>query len=257
MTTRKLLMAAATMCMAATPLFAQSDATRPGQPPAPKTAQPGKPTAQDMQKMMEEAGKLGPNHALLNGMIGDWNCDCTFWMPGATGDISETKSKGTATNTWALEKHFVKQDFRGSFAMAPGAPEMPFTGLGYTGFDNTKQKFVSTWMSTMETGIMNAEGTWDASSKTFTFNAECMDPMTNKPATITETIKLVDDNTHIFTMSGPGPDGKVAKCLEITYTRKGIRPTDATRPVTTPGANPPSTTPSPSTPRRGTNPGGG
>ena len=47
-----------------------------------------------------------------------------------------------------------------------------------------------------------------------------------KPTTITEVIKVLDDNTHTFTMSGTGPDGKDMKMGEITYHRKGAKSTD-------------------------------
>jgi len=250
------------MCLATAPLFAQNDMSQPPKPAAPGAKQPaatppGTPSQDDMMKMMEQMGKTGPNHQLLNGMVGEWTCDCKFWMDPT--NPSPTTSKGTATNTWVMDKKFVKQEFKGTFAMAPGAPEAPFNGMGYTGYDNVKGKFVSTWMDSMSTGIMYSEGSYDAASKTFTFSAQCTDPMTNKPTTVTEVIKVIDDNTHTFTMSGTGPDGKDMKMGEITYHRKGGKPADSMeKPMSDKPAGIKPATPAPAPkPGRGNNPGGG
>jgi hypothetical protein len=270
MTTRALLAAVAITAMGMAPVFAQetprpknpatpatpATPAQPGKQPDKKTDTPGMPSMDKMQEMMEKMGTPGPNHQLLGGMVGEWTADCKFWMaPGAP----PTESKGTASNTWDMGKRFVKQDFNGTFTMDPSAPPMPFHGIGYTGYDNQKQKFVSTWIDTMSTGIMYSEGTYDSSSKTFTFSSDCVDPMTNQPSKMTNVIKIVDDNTHTFTMSGTGPDGKDRKMGEITYRRKGARPTDGgmdkpMRPATpaTP-ATPPSTTPA--TPKKPNSPG--
>jgi hypothetical protein len=264
MTTRALLAAVAITAMGMAPAFAQN--TAPKQPPAKPTpapaAQPekkpegGMPSMDQMQEMMEKMSKPGPNHALLNSMVGEWTADCKFYMgPG----MPPSETKGTAVNTWEVGKRFVKQDFNGSFTMGPGGPEMPFHGIGYTGYDNTKQKFVGTWMDTMSTGVMYSEGTYDAATKTFTLTAQMTDPMTNKPSTITEVIKIIDDNTHTFTMTGTGPDGKEMTMGEITYHRKGGKATDTdmskptTKPTTTPST--PKTPTTPGAPKRGNQPG--
>jgi hypothetical protein len=268
MTTRALLAAVAITAMGIAPAFAQNTApnTKPMTPASPahsmpaqpekKAETPGMPSKEMMQDMMEKMGNPGPNHQLLGNMVGEWTADCKFWMdptPGAAPSVS----KGTAVNSWEMGKRFVKQDFNGSFSMGGGAPEMPFHGLGYTGYDNTKQKFVSTWMDTMSTGIMYSEGTYDPSSKTFTFAAQCTDPMTNKPTTVTEVIKIVDENTHMFTMSGTGPDGKDMKMGEITYHRKGAKPMDTMDKPKDMNRTPatPATPAAPSTPKKTNLPG--
>jgi len=272
MTTRALLAAVAMTAMGMAPAFAQDTTTprtkptpaspamptKPAPQPEKKGDMPGMPSKDQIAEMMEKMGAPGPNHQLLAGMVGEWSADCKFWMdptPGAAPSVS----KGTAVNTWDMGKRFVKQDFNGTFSMGGGAPEMPFHGMGYTGYDNTKQKFVGTWMDTMSTGIMYSEGTYDAGSRTFTFTAQCQDPMTNKPSTVTEVIKIVDDNTHMFTMSGTGPDGKDMKMGEITYHRKGTG-SDTSKPMDRmksdkPAATPP-TTSTPATPKKPVTPPG-
>jgi hypothetical protein len=72
----------------------------------------------------------------------------------------------------------------------------------------------------MGTGIMNMEGAWDDASKSITFKGKGMDPMMLKECDYREIFKIVDDNTQIMEMYGPGPDGKETKMMEIKSTRK-------------------------------------
>ncbi len=66
--------------------------------------------------------------------------------------------------------------YTGKFQM-PGTDgkmkDMNFKGMAIEGYDNVKKKFVSSWIDNMSTMIMNSEGTYDAATKTFTYNAEC------------------------------------------------------------------------------------
>ena len=266
MTTRSLLTAMAITCMGMAPAFAQtpSQPTKPARPTTPSTpttdVKPGMGQPPSMDKMMEQMEKMskpGPNHQLLNGMVGEWTCECKFWMDPTGG--SPTESKGTASNSWTLDKRFVKQEFNGTFAM-PGMPEMPFHGLGYTGFDNQKEKFVSTWMDSMATGIMYSEGAYDAGSKTFTFTANMTDCMTNQPCTMREVVKVIDDNTHTFTMYNTPQGGQEMKVGEITYHRKGsMKPMDTNdKPkMDKPMDSKPMTPGTPSTPKTPGRSGGG
>jgi hypothetical protein len=74
-------------------------------------------------------------------------------------------------------------------------------------------------MDTMGTQIMSSTGTADASGK-MTFTGTVDDPMTNKKMDFKETITVVDNDHHVFEMWMPGPDGKMFKTLEITYTKR-------------------------------------
>ena len=58
--------------------------------------------------------------------------------------------------------------------------DKPFSGVGTTGYDNTKKKFVGTWIDSMSTGIMRSEGTADPTGKVITAQAVGSDPLTGK-----------------------------------------------------------------------------
>ena len=108
------------------------------------------------------------------------------------------ESKGTATRKAIMDGRFFIAEHSGKFQM-PGADgkmkDMNFKGMAIEGYDNVKKKFVSSWIDSMGTMIMNSEGTYDAAAKTFTYTAEC-EMMPGMAVRIRETIKVIDKDHH-------------------------------------------------------------
>jgi hypothetical protein len=232
------LVAAAAVSFAQAPAAATSpaDAVKPAASdlakPAPVTtsasspasmsaASSTQPSADDMQKMMAvmmEMGKVGENHKLLGELAGNWTYTLKMWMDPA-GKPHE--SKGTSTRKAVMDGRYYIAEHTGKFQM-PGADgkmkDMNFKGMAIEGYDNARKKFVSSWIDNMSTMIMNSEGSYDAATKTFTYNAECeMEP--GKTTKIREVIKVVDKDHHTFEWYD-NSRGAEAKTMEISYTRK-------------------------------------
>jgi len=188
------------------PAPAQPPATKPAEKPA---AAPAGGMDPGMDAMMK-AGQPGEFHAKLKAMEGNWDTTVKSYMSPGT----PTESKGVSTRKWIMDGRFLQEDNTGDFM------GMPFKGMGITGYDNIQKKYVSTWIDNMGTSIMNSTGTVDATGKTFTYECESPDPMTGKMTKTKMVTKIIDDKKHTFEMSGPGPDGKEMKMLEITYTKK-------------------------------------
>src|SRR5438105_2533167 len=162
-----------------------------------------------MEAMMK-AGKPGAEHKKLASMVGTWNTTVKmFPQPGAPAQ----ESTGISENKWVLGGRWVQQQFSGTFM------GMPFSGIGYTGYDNIKKQYVGTWMDNMSTAVMVSMGT-PTGDKTYEFNAMVDDPMTGKPMPMKETFTVADENHHMMEMWGPAPDGKMYKMMEISYSRK-------------------------------------
>jgi hypothetical protein len=160
---------------------------------------------------MMKAGAPGAAHKNLAGMVGTWDATVKMYnAPGAPAQVST----GTSENKLVLGGRWVQETFNGNFM------GMPFSGLGYTGYDNIKKQYVGTWMDTMSTAVMQSAGTADASGKNFVFNSTVDDPMTGKPVATKSTVTVTDENHHTMEMWGPAPDGKMFKMMEINYTRK-------------------------------------
>jgi hypothetical protein len=214
-------------------LFAQTDTTATSSPAAatspvtvatsPVAAPSGQPSAEDMQKMMQqmmELSKLNENHKLLTSLDGTWTYTVKMWM---TPDPSSKpqESKGVAIRKSIMDGRFVEMDVTGKMQM-PGAggkmQEMTFKGHGLEGYDNVKKKFTGTWVDTMGTGIMMAEGDYDPASKTFNYTGE-LEVMPGMKQKIHEVVKLTDKDHMLFEWY-ENHGGQEAKTMEIDYTRK-------------------------------------
>jgi hypothetical protein len=160
---------------------------------------------------MQKAMTPGENHKMLSNMVGSWNAKVSMWM---SPEAKPTVSKGTATNRWIMGNRYVEQKFTGTFM------NMPFSGLGYTGYDNVKKQYWSSWMDNMSTGAMAMTGATDDGGKSWKFTGSMADPMTGKDAPFEEHVTVKSKNEHTFEMWGPAPDGKMFKMMEIVYTRK-------------------------------------
>jgi uncharacterized protein DUF1579 len=177
------------------------------------------PSEAEMMKMMMELSKLNDNHKLLAGLDGTWNFVVKMWMNGDSTTKPE-ESKGVATRKSLMGGRYFQMDVKGKMQMPgpDGKPtDMDFIGMGLEGYDNAKQKFTGTWMDNMGTGIMMSEGTYDASTKTFTYNSEFQMTPTMKQK-VRETVKLPDKDHMLFEWY-EDRGGKEVKTMEINYTR--------------------------------------
>ncbi len=163
-----------------------------------------------MAKMWMDYMTPGEMHALLASQNGKWNMEMTSWMePGA----EPGKSSGVCVYDMALGDRYQHCKLE---AMVMG---MPFEGMGYTAFDNTKKKFVNTWMDNMGTGIIVMEGDYDAAAKQMNLKGTVSDIFTGKDKTMREVFRFIDDNNMLMEVYDMTPDGTEFKSLEIKYTR--------------------------------------
>lgn len=183
---------------------------------APTKPAPVQPPAQPMDQkaameMMMKLATPGEAHKKLDVLVGTWQVKNSMWMaPGQPPMVSE----GTSEQKWVLGGRFIEQRVEGTFM------NMPFTGLGYTGYDNYKKKYLAVWMDTAGTTIMNTAGTFNASGKALTSWGRMDDPSTGKVVLVRYRMTIVDKGELLFEMSAPGPDGKDFRMMEIRYTKK-------------------------------------
>jgi hypothetical protein len=177
-----------------------------------------KPDDAEMMAKMMELSKLNENHKVLAATAGNWSYTVKMWMD-PKGNPSE--STGTAVRKAIMEGRFVTGEHSGKFKM-PGADgkmkDMNFKGISLDGFDNVKQKFVSSWIDNMGTGIMFLDGTYDVSTKTFTYTGE-YEAMPGMKSKVREVIKCTDNNHMSMEYYEDRGQGET-KAMEINYTRK-------------------------------------
>ncbi len=175
------------------------------------------PGADDMARMMELA-KPGANHQLLAGLVGTWDYTMKFWMiPGAP----PTESNGTATRKPTMDGHYFIMDSVGKMQM-PGADgrmtDVSFEGMSIEGYDNVKQKFVSTWIDNMGTSITMSEGAYDPATKTFTYHFE-EEMAPGMKSRMRQTIKVLDPDHHVYDWYETRGADEV-KTMELSCTRR-------------------------------------
>jgi hypothetical protein len=158
---------------------------------------------------MQKAATPGDEHKKLEPLVGTFDAKVQMWM--APGQPPQ-ESTGTSETTWVLGGRFLETKYQGTFM------GQPFSGIGYTGYDNVTKKYIGTWMDTMSTGMMSSSG--NMSGKSMKMTASMSDPMTGKVSHSTETFTITDNDHNKMEMWDKGPDGKPVKIMEINYTRK-------------------------------------
>jgi hypothetical protein len=177
---------------------------------APKQNEGAPPGAEEMMKKMAEMAAPGPAHKALNPLAGEWNVSAKFWMGGP----EPTESKGTSNKRWIMGERFLQEDFKGEFM------GQPFQGMGLTGYDKMKDKYVGMWIDSMGTAMAISEGKADTDGKVITMNGTMDDPMSgekNKP--VKYILRIASQDKHVMEMHDLSLGDK-SKMGEITYTRK-------------------------------------
>jgi hypothetical protein len=155
--------------------------------------------------------KPGPEHKLLAKLEGTWNAKVKSWF----GPGEPKESSGVMVRKIIMDGRYLHEDFKGEFL------GMKFLGRGVTGYDVNKKAFVMAWIDNFGTGISTSTGTYDKSSKTFTFKGEEDIPEMGGKTKTRDVLKLVSDDEELFEMyRTPVKEGKEFKVMEITYTRK-------------------------------------
>jgi len=174
-----------------------------------KQAPAGPPDQKAMMEAMQKAATPGDAHKKLEPFVGTFDAKVKMWMDPSK---PPEESAGTAENKWVLGNRWVEMQYQGTFM------GQPFSGIGYTGYDNVAKKYVGTWMDTASTGVMLSSGSM--AGKVMKSSATMSDPMTGKMSKASTKVTFGDNDHYTMEMSAPGPDGKMVKVMEIQYSRK-------------------------------------
>jgi hypothetical protein len=165
----------------------------------------------EAMEMMMKYATPGEGHRKLDVLAGSWRTKNTMWTaPGASPSVTE----GTSEHNWVLGGRFLEQKYRGTFM------NMPFEGLGFTGYDNYRKQYVATWMDTFGTMMIHTTGTFEASGKALNSTGKTDDFTTGKTSTFREKFTFVSKDEVVMEMFGPDPAGKEFRMMEIRCTRK-------------------------------------
>ena len=175
-----------------------------------ETPEAPKPDSATVAKAWEAYMTPSKGHEMLAKDTGIWNAEMTFWSPDSPEPM---KSTAVATYKMILGGKYQEANYTGDMM------GMPFEGKGTVAYDNAKEKFISTWIDNMGTGMMVSEGTYDEASKTLTFTGKMVDPVTKKEKQIKEIITYIDNDNQKMEMFDVD-NGKEFKSMEILSKRK-------------------------------------
>lgn len=202
-----LLCCAATFAVAPASADSHMDKTKDAKATTAAAAAPGDAAHQAMMAEMAKYAMPGKQHEVLKGMEGKWKATVKTWM--APGEPAV--SSGTMDNEMELGGRMLTGEFKGDMM------GMPMEGLSLMGFDNKKQEFWSFWTDNMSTSSMMMYGPGSADGRTITLKGTADGP-DGKPTDYVMTTKIVDADTHVFTMETK-MQGKLTPMMEITYNR--------------------------------------
>jgi hypothetical protein len=176
-----------------------------------ENAQPAKAmTPEQVERRMQAQGTPGVAHQVLNSRVGTWTTDIQYWAPGAA---EPTKLAATSEVKWTMDGLFLEDRTRSDFG------KEPFKGLGFLGYDNLKERYVSTWIDNTDTSIQYFEGGYDPESRTFRFAGKASDPASGRVVEIRSIDRMVDNDNRIAETWVKLPSGEETKTLEIAYKR--------------------------------------
>jgi hypothetical protein len=130
-----------------------------------------------------------------------------------TGPGEPTVTTGTMDNEMEFGGRVLEGTYKGEMMGSK------FNGLSLMGYDNRKKEYWSVWTDDMSTSAMMMTGTATADGKTITMKG-MMEGPDGKPTEHVMTTKIVDPDTHVFTMAA-NMGGQMTPMMEITYNRSG------------------------------------
>jgi hypothetical protein len=184
------------------------------------------PSEEEMHQLWQKYGMPNKHHAVLERGVGEWDVTMRTWWSGT--DKEPEVNHAVAHSEMIFDGRFMKTELEGTikFEFQGVQVELPILGLGITGYDSFKKKYVSTWIDSHNTAIWMSEGRYDPTGEAFTYFGTSDDWMTgqhDKPVKWTD--RWVDDDTVIAEMHDLMMPGE-SKVFEMTMKR---RPSTAKR----------------------------
>lgn len=164
-------------------------------------------TAEDMQACLD-AGMVGEKHKQLTSHEGKWMGTCTMWMAPDMPAMEPGACKAKITTV--MDGRFAKWEFDGEM---PGMG--PYNAVGFFGFENGTQKYVSSWLDNHSTQILHGEGTASADGNTITWTYRYHCPIRKGPASMREIQTYSKDMITLETYMADPKSGKEYKMMRI------------------------------------------
>ena len=168
----------------------------------------------DMAAMLAKAKRFtepGANHKHLERFLGKWDIENRITMAGQ----ESPPEKGTAEFSWIMDGRWIKGESNGTLM---GQPLRTFTVIGY---DNFKQSFVTSMVSSMDTAMTHAEGDMDPAGSAIITYGQMDEYLTGEVGKMVKYVWRFPSKDKIILEVHDLPIGeKNTKVVEVVYTRQ-------------------------------------
>jgi hypothetical protein len=168
---------------------------------------------QQMEMMMAvmTAGTPGPEHQELAKSVGEWDIATKYKM---TPEADWSEATASSRISMALGGRYMVERFSGNFE------GMPFEGILFLGYDNTRKEYVSIWMDSMSTRPSISTGTKDEHG-TMTLSGLMIDPISPEGRATKYVSSPLPEGRMLMKMYDTIPPHGEVQVMEMVYTRKG------------------------------------
>ena len=153
----------------------------------------------------------GEEHERLASLEGAWTVSGRFWSEPGAEPITATH---TSTMRMTLGRRYLIEELDGDLWGEE------FQGIGITAFDNIDEKYVTTWIDNLSTGILVLSGRYDPQLDAVVMTGEYTDPVTKQPRFLKSVERVTEDGTRVYEHWEVSDDGSEFKVMELTYRRK-------------------------------------
>jgi len=165
-------------------------------------------TEAEMMAQWQAAMTPSDGHARLMPMVGTWHATTTFRI---APEAPETVSEGSSVHRLVLGGRFLEQIYKGT------SMGMPFEGMGFTGFDNVRRKYIGVWMDTFGTGLMHSVSSGTPTDQRIDFTCEAIEPSGDKRI-FEAIVRISGHEKHSYEMWTKGDKG-MYRVMLIEYER--------------------------------------
>lgn len=169
----------------------------------------------DVEKIVERGN---PSDALeiLAPLTGRWDYKAAMWaVAGAEPDWTT----GKMSSRMILGNRFLSSELNGSYNV--GGQDIPVNGQGLIGYDAVKKSFSTSWVDTLNTGMMTGSAKYDEKKKVLTETGKFINPLTAAEESYRTEVGFTDSESYKRTIFATGKNGKERKFMEIEYSRSG------------------------------------
>ena len=156
---------------------------------------------------------MTPNevHKLLGDYMGEFNLELSMWMKEGS---DPTVVNVSSFHTMILGERFLEITQAGTMM---GTEYQSITTLG---FNTANKTFSLTALTSMGTGTLYLNGTWDAEKRTANLTGQMTNPTDGKTISVRQLITFIDENQLLIENFDTYAGGKEKKSAQYKFVRK-------------------------------------